>query len=334
MIIYDRIYGEYKVQDNVISDLISSKAMERLGKINQYGAIYQVYPQFFTTRREHSIGVMILLTKLGASLEEKIAGLLHDIPHTAFSHVIDYVFGRADLEDSYHEKIHREVVLKSDIPAIIERNGINLEKILNIDSFPLLERGLPDLCADRVDYIFRDLLTFDLLKHENIKEMIGHLVAFQNEIMIDDEETAYLLAVKSIEANQKIWSSPYQIYLAHILAKTIKLALNKKYIGLSDLHGTDNMLFRKLREIDNQEVQDNLNMMTKDIVVTNDENDYEVKVNTKLRAIDPKIVLQGKVVRLSEMNTEFKRIKEEYIEKHKKGFKLKIRTRINGEKIV
>ena len=35
---------------------------------------------------------MLLIKKLGGSVEEQIAGLLHDVSHTAFSHVIDYVF--------------------------------------------------------------------------------------------------------------------------------------------------------------------------------------------------------------------------------------------------
>jgi HD superfamily phosphohydrolase len=34
---------------------------------------------------------MLLVRRLGASLEEQIAALLHDVSHTAFSHVIDSV---------------------------------------------------------------------------------------------------------------------------------------------------------------------------------------------------------------------------------------------------
>jgi len=51
-----------------------------------------------TTRFDHSVGVMLLIRKLGAGsspasalLKEQVAALLHDVSHTAFSHVIDYV---------------------------------------------------------------------------------------------------------------------------------------------------------------------------------------------------------------------------------------------------
>ena len=35
----------------------------------------------------------MLLAKKGASLTEQIAGLIHDVSHTVFSHVIDRVVG-------------------------------------------------------------------------------------------------------------------------------------------------------------------------------------------------------------------------------------------------
>ena len=42
----------------------------------------------------------------------------------------------------------------SEIPNILERYGFNLDYILDDKNFPLKERSLPDLCADRIDYAF------------------------------------------------------------------------------------------------------------------------------------------------------------------------------------
>lgn len=39
---------------------------------------------------------MLLNRQLDASMEEQIVALLHDVSHTAFSHVIDYVFDDHD----------------------------------------------------------------------------------------------------------------------------------------------------------------------------------------------------------------------------------------------
>jgi len=83
---------------------------------------------------------MLLLKKLGASLEEQIAGLLHDIPHTAFSHTIDFVFPNKD--HNFHERFHEKIIKESEIPEILERYGFVLERLLNEHNFPLLEKKL------------------------------------------------------------------------------------------------------------------------------------------------------------------------------------------------
>jgi HD superfamily phosphohydrolase len=44
---------------------------------------------------------MLLIWRLGGSLREQLAGLLHDVSHAAFSHLIDHVLDVA--EEDYHE---------------------------------------------------------------------------------------------------------------------------------------------------------------------------------------------------------------------------------------
>lgn len=91
LIISDKIYGEFELE-KVLEDLIVSKPVQRLKGIHQGGASYLVNEKWNETRFDHSVGVMLLIKKLGGSIEEQIAGLLHDVSHTAFSHVVDFVF--------------------------------------------------------------------------------------------------------------------------------------------------------------------------------------------------------------------------------------------------
>ncbi|MGL5642811.1 MAG: HD domain-containing protein, partial [Paraclostridium sp.] len=88
--IVDYIYGEFELED-VLIELINCDAVQRLKYIHQVGATYLIKEELNVNRLEHSIGVMLLIRMLGGSLKEQIAGLLHDISHTAFSHVIDFV---------------------------------------------------------------------------------------------------------------------------------------------------------------------------------------------------------------------------------------------------
>ena len=164
MIISDVLYGEFEV-DQVVEELILSKSVQRLKGIHQTGASYLVNKEWNVTRFDHSVGVMLLVKKLGGSVEEQIAGLLHDVSHTAFSHVVDYVFDNRN--ESYHEEIFSSVVKHSEIPAILAKYGYTYEEILLDDSkWTLLERSAPELCADRVDYTLRDMYTYGYISLE------------------------------------------------------------------------------------------------------------------------------------------------------------------------
>ncbi|MGC8537910.1 MAG: HD domain-containing protein, partial [Candidatus Micrarchaeia archaeon] len=95
MQVSDPVYGGFEIENEAIIDLMKSKPMERIKHISQQGIPREFNFKGATNhgRYEHCVGVMLLLRKLGASDEEQIAGLLHDVSHTAFSHTADMVFG-------------------------------------------------------------------------------------------------------------------------------------------------------------------------------------------------------------------------------------------------
>src|SRR3989344_7109547 len=93
MMFLDKVYGQHDVADLVILELIASPAFQRLRGICQKGL------QGEYTRFDHSLGTMLLLRMLGATLEEQVAGLTHDVSHTAFSHLVDLITGTAQKDD-------------------------------------------------------------------------------------------------------------------------------------------------------------------------------------------------------------------------------------------
>lgn len=74
MVISDVIYGEFKV-DQVVEELMLSKPVQRLKGIHQAGASYLMSEKWNVTRFAHSVGVMLLVKKLGGSVEEQIAAM-------------------------------------------------------------------------------------------------------------------------------------------------------------------------------------------------------------------------------------------------------------------
>ena len=99
MIYKDKVYGDVVFKERILVDLINTDLMKRLKRVNQGGPFVLLRPdhewrKFKTTRFDHSVGVCVLLKKFNSSLKEQIAGLLHDVSHTVFSHSLDFLFNR------------------------------------------------------------------------------------------------------------------------------------------------------------------------------------------------------------------------------------------------
>ena len=147
----------------MLLDLLDSQAVQRLQGVLQHGISGLIGITAPVSRYEHSLGVMLLVRRLGAPLQEQIAALLHDVSHTAFSHVIDYVVDNHDGQ-SYHEEVKADYVARTDLPAVLARHGYDWHAFLDEEAYPLLEQPAPALCADRLDYFLRDALDLGLAR--------------------------------------------------------------------------------------------------------------------------------------------------------------------------
>ena len=111
----DRVYGEVVIEDPEILDLVACETFQRLRGIHQAGPSALPFPFKDVTRFEHSLGVFVLLRLLGAPLREQIAGLLHDVSHTAFSHAVDFVV--TSHEQDHHERLKPIMLGRDDLAA-------------------------------------------------------------------------------------------------------------------------------------------------------------------------------------------------------------------------
>jgi hypothetical protein len=326
MIYNDSVYGKVNIEEKVIIELMNSKAMQRLKHVSQGGPLIflpsdHIWNKSKTTRFDHSMGVFILLKKFDANLEEQIAGLLHDISHTVFSHSLDFLFNR-NTEHDYHEKFKEEIILNSEIPSILEKNEINIKEILDEKKFGLLERELPDLCADRIDYFFRDFKLYTVSEKE-FKIMFDGLEVFNNEIIFKDENAARIFAEKYIQANKLFWCNALQSTVFKLVSDVVKLGLSKNILTKDDSFSTDEIVYKKLKNSGDNEIKKILDLLF-NIEVIEDENDYDLHLKTKVRFTDPKIKINEKIIRLSKLDKSYEKIMNDFVQKASKGFFIKI----------
>lgn len=250
----DPIHEWVRLDDPVVVDMLATPAFERLWHVQQHGerwavaSLVGVHPH---SRAEHSLGVWHLIDRFGPNDPAlHVAALLHDAGHTAFSHHGEFAFD-ADDTQSWHESALL-MMLEEDrfgIQPVLDRHGIDpIEVVANLEH-PLLDFPKPDLCADRLDYIFRDGLAAGLIDEKTPVEILGEELAttddyrwyFETPWSGDIAQRLMLLLDMEVYKNPRMWEikSATQRLLLH--------ALERGYLEQPDIaEGTDDAVMEKL----------------------------------------------------------------------------------------
>jgi HD superfamily phosphohydrolase len=312
MLIHDRLYGPVPITEPVLLDLLDTQALRRLNGVLQHGVSAQVGVTSRTSRQEHSIGAMLLVRRLGADLPEQIAALLHDVSHTAMSHVIDYLFARHNSQ-SYHDERKEWFVEQSDIPAVLTHYGYDWRALLQEEDFALLEQPAPVLCADRLDYFLRDGYDLGIVDQATIDSILYHLTVCNGRMVIDDVAAARRLAYGFLAADDASWSNFREVGLYELTAQALRLALAKGLITEADLWGTDEALWRALYQSPNPELHYYLRFVDKRTEFVSDAVAPTFTVTTKIRTLDPDVYTNGTVLRFSTIEPAFAAYREAYL---------------------
>lgn len=273
-------------------------------------------PKWNVTRFEHSVGVMLLIKKLGGSIEEQIAGLLHDISHTAFSHVIDFVLDNP--EQDFHDQIFEKVIQSSEIPSVLQKHGFNLLSILPIEKWSLLEQPLPSLCADRIDYTLRDLSTYNMISLDEACKFVDELKVIDSKICLKTVKAAEWCVKAYYTEVIDFFLHPLNVYGYAILTDILKIAMAKQIIHMDDLLSDDETVWKKVIDSKDHELLQKMKGIGKKM--TNDEGDYDIHQKKKVRIIDPFVLVgNGRIKKATELSTKVRELNEYALEKSLKG---------------
>jgi uncharacterized protein len=303
MRINDRVYGENEITEPVILELINSPLLQRLKEIDQAGYFEPHFPGTALSRFEHSVGVFLLLKKYGASMEEQIAGLIHDVSHAVFSHCIDYVLDAgSEEEQSHQDNVFDDFVRRSEIPAILGRYNLDSEYILDDKNFPLKEMSLPDLCADRIDYSLRTAIAYGEINDGEY--FISNLIARNGKWIFSSFESAKKYAELFLKLNTKYYSGFPSAVMFRTVGDYLRYALRQEYISESDLYTTDKKVLNRIGRFLDKDEKLNLffDRMNNRVRVVNNSDNYDATVFCKSRVVDPLFQENGEIKRISELD--------------------------------
>ena len=176
--INDPIHG-FMVLPDFITNIVDTRAIQRLMRIRQLSGASHVYPGANHTRFEHSLGVAYLAKRLTENLRDLqgvdisnddindcvVAALCHDIGHGPFSHNFE------SLQIKYNNKDHEDytewLIEKSEIGNKLEEFGFDKNYISDIATGKIIgktnEKGYllsqvitSAINVDSMDYLLRD----------------------------------------------------------------------------------------------------------------------------------------------------------------------------------
>ena len=310
----DRLFGKIEITEPVVLDIISLPKFQRLKGIDQAGYFEPYYPGTSYNRFEHSIGCYFLLKKFNASPEEQIAGLIHDISHSAFSHCIDYALQEgSEMNHDHQDNIFAEYVLNSDIPKILKKYNLNINYILDEANFPLQETELPDLCADRIDYSLRGLIAYGEISQQKAQSILDNLIIKNNKWVFKNIDAAKEYSKLFYNLNKKYYTGIETAMMFRTVGDYVKHAIKNKYITYDELYTNDRYVINTINTNLTTDIQltklwrrmnDNENFK-------NDKTDYDAHIFCKSRIVDPLVMAGNKIKRFSELEINWEDVVKE-----------------------
>lgn len=309
--IIETFYGPIEVEEPVLLELINSQAVQRLKHIHQYGVAYYTTHREEYNRYDHSIGVFAILRKNAASLEEQISGILHDVSHTVFSHVGDWVFGKENQEKDYQTTIQNNYLFNSGIEEILMKYGYTIFEIQSDNKeFIFLEQPLPNLCADRIDYNLQGACYQNFLTKEEALDLYADLKFVEGRWVGTRIDLLKKLARFSLYMTQDCWGSASNYFLSRWLADAILKGLAMGALSWKEIHfGLDYDVWNKLSSSKDFFIQERMRMIANPTHYFQlvEPKDAEIFVKFKCRGIDPWVMYNGEIIRLSLIDSDLAR---------------------------
>ncbi len=312
------LYGDYEVVEPVIQELLVTSAVQRLHHIQQYGVEHYVRKKMLPySRYEHSVGVMVLLKRFGASVQEQVAGLLHDVSHTVFSHVGDHVMALQHAkefdqnDEAYQDNVHTWYLAQTDVKGVLDTYGIAVKSMdPKCGQYQMLEQELPDICADRLEYNLYGGYIEGLVAEDEVRAIIASLEYRQKRWFFDDLHQAKKFAEISLWLTEHRFASLWNFVTYDLAAKALVRAVDLGLLTMHDIHfSVDEDAWNLLCNASDEIIQKNMRSLVryKDAYEEVGKGEkYDASFVGKFRGVDPWVQVGDTFKRLSDMDDLFR----------------------------
>jgi hypothetical protein len=313
----ETFFGPIHITEPLLIELLHHPVLTRTRDIDQHGPPTYFAQQPTFSRYEHSLGVFALLRMHKRPLVEQVAGLLHDVSHTVFSHVADHLFKTGN-QINYQDTIHHWYLEKMGLASLLARYHLSIEDIdPDQPEFCALEQKSPKLCADRIQYILHTGIVFNKITHGELNVLLETLHFDGSHWYFSDQKQARILADLALHFTEHFWATADNLAWRHWLCSALKQAIARNLITSDDIHfGTDSAVLTLLNTSHDPYIKEMMHKCyhyPQHYVRTDPSQSYDLSEHPKLRAVDPLVLLDNEVTPtpLSQRDSEYKNKLEE-----------------------
>ena len=143
--------------------------------------------RFYYSRLDHSVGVALIIWHFTHDKAQALAGLFHDASTPVFSHVSD--FRKGDALTQTATEAPNESLLKNDgaLCGLLAEDGLTVDQICDYHIYPVADNEIPQLSADRLEYMFPSGMALDgSWDLPSIERAYNDIVVLKNEDGVDE----------------------------------------------------------------------------------------------------------------------------------------------------
>ncbi len=303
----------YEIYDeripSFLSSFLSSEALRRIDHVGMHcGMEYTSFPFYGElkkySRYEHSLGVALIISHFTTDRRIVLSGLFHDIATPSFAHVIDFLHGDHDRQESTEEKTSEIILKDALIQDELRKLRMPNREVNDYHIYPIADNDSPKLSADRLEYSLHNFHNYGFATLDEIKEMYDDLIVSKNEygepeIMFSSISMAEKFALLAIR-NGHIYTTDEDRYAMEYLAQVIKRATMRKVLTEDDLYRTEEHVIEKLSsdEFSKKEFESfcKLDGIIREKVPS---DEWSYRISAKKRYIDPMVLDKGRISSLS-----------------------------------
>ena len=306
-------------EPGIIGELISTPEMQRLSDVGMHcGCEYTSLPIYKQerhryTRLTHSIGVSKIIMHFTNDIKQAIAGLLHDIATPVFAHTIDFMNNDHMAQESTEVETLSFISGSPNIMALLDKNHIKVEDVGDYHKYPIADNDTPMLSADRLEYTIGNGYLVNGCGLSEVRSMYDDLAVAENEHGIPELCFRSIGAVKAFTEmamqNSRSYVSDEERFAMQRLAEIMRSALEKGILAPDDLHTTESGVIGKLKS--DRELRDAWDSFTGISAVSASPgalcDRYCANISAKKRYIDPLVITENGVKRISEIDAAIKK---------------------------